>query len=303
MSHRDPTRPRGAAPADGGPPPRAVDASMGLLNEVMYRPVTLGPRRPGAPGPDGRADVRQTVVHVALSVLLGLLTVTAILSLRAPAGAVDEGRALLVEQITDRTAERDALDASGRELTEEIAVLQEELLRVSDPALVARLRELELLSGALPVGGPGIVVELDDGGALEDGVVDPESRVQDVDLKMVVNALWAAGAEAMAVNGQRLTSLTTVRTAGETIWVNFVPLTPPYRVEAVGEPSALQTRFARSSAAATLVSLESTYGITATVSTAEELALPAGSGRALRYATPASGVTSSTSTPTQEETP
>lgn len=299
MSHREPaSRP---VRSDGTPPPRAVDASMGLLNDVMYRPVPLGPGRAGGSGPHGeRESTRRTVVHVVLSVLLGLLTVTAILSLRTPAGAVDQGRALLVGQITERTAEGDALEATGRELSEEIADLQDELLRVSDPALVAEVRRLELVSGALPVGGPGLVVEMDDGPPLADGSVDPESRVQDVDLKMVVNALWAAGAEAMAVNGQRLTSLTTVRTAGETIWVNFVPLAPPYRVEAIGDPAMMQTRFARSSAAATLVSLESAYGITGTVRTASDLALPAGSGRGLRHATTPTDVTSSGEISTQE---
>nr|WP_297428342.1 DUF881 domain-containing protein [uncultured Actinotalea sp.] len=284
------------------PPPRAVDASMGLLNDVMYRPVELGRRRPTADGPDGRGPVPRVVLHAALSAVLGLVTVTAVLSLRAPAQAVDEGKALLIEQITERTDQRDALQATGQELAEEIAALQEELLRVSDPALVSELRRSELLSGALSVTGPGLVVELDDGALLEDGVVDPDSRVQDVDLKMVVNALWSAGAEAMAVNGQRLTSLTTVRTAGEAIWVNFVPLTAPYRVEAVGDAAAMAARFARSSAAATLVSLESAYGITAEVTTEDALELPAGSGRGLRYATTPADVTSSSGSITQEGT-
>jgi uncharacterized protein YlxW (UPF0749 family) len=277
---------------------------MGLLNDVMYRPVELGRGRSGAGGSGGdREPVPSVVLHAVLSVVLGLVTITAVLALRAPAQAVDEGRALLIGQIVERTDQRDALDATGQELAEEIATLQAELLRVSDPALVAELRRSELVSGTLPVGGPGVVVELDDGAVLQDGVLDPDSRVQDVDLKMVVNALWAAGAEAMAVNGQRLTSLTTVRTAGETVWVNFVPLTAPYRVEAVGDAAAMSTRFARSSAAATLVSLESAYGITTDVTTEDSLSLPAGSGRGLRYATVPEGVTSSSGTaPTQEGT-
>jgi uncharacterized protein YlxW (UPF0749 family) len=275
---------------------------MGLLNDVMYRPVELGRRRPPADGPQDRGPVPRVVVHAALSAVLGLVTVTAVLSLRAPAQAVDEGKALLIEQITERTDQRDGLEATGQDLAEEIAALQEELLRVSDPALVAELRRSELLAGALAVTGPGVVVELDDGDLLEGGALDPDSRVQDVDLKMVVNALWSAGAEAMAVNGQRLTSLTTVRTAGEAIWVNFVPLTAPYRVEAIGDAGPMAARFARSPAAATLVSLESAYGITADVTTAAELELPAGSGRGLRYATTPADVTSSTGSVTQEGT-
>jgi uncharacterized protein YlxW (UPF0749 family) len=51
---------------------------------------------------------------------------------------------------------------------------------------------------------------------------------------LVVNALWGAGAEAMAVNGQRLVATSPIRAAGETITVNFRPLVPPYEIAAIG---------------------------------------------------------------------
>ena len=60
------------------------------------------------------------------------------------------------------------------------------------------------------------------------------SRVLDVDLQSVVNGLWAGGAEAVAVNGQRLTALTTIRAAGSAILVDFRPVTSPYEVSAIG---------------------------------------------------------------------
>ena len=55
-----------------------------------------------------------------------------------------------------------------------------------------------------------------------------------VDLQNVANALWAAGAEAIAINGQRLTATSTIRAAGNAILVDFRPVTSPYEVSAIG---------------------------------------------------------------------
>ena len=52
-------------------------------------------------------------------------------------------------------------------------------------------------------------------------------RVLDRDLQVMVNALWAAGAEAIAINGQRLTARSAIRYAGEAILLDFRPLVPP----------------------------------------------------------------------------
>ena len=60
------------------------------------------------------------------------------------------------------------------------------------------------------------------------------SRVLDVDLQSVVNALWAAGAEAIAINGQRLTATSTIRAAGDAVLVDYRPVTSPYEVAAIG---------------------------------------------------------------------
>ena len=60
------------------------------------------------------------------------------------------------------------------------------------------------------------------------------ARVLDTDIQLVVNGLFASGAEAVAVNGQRITVLSPIRSAGEAVLVGFRPLTPPYTVTAVG---------------------------------------------------------------------
>jgi len=131
---------------------------------------------------------------------------------------------------------------------------------------------------------------------------DPNERVQDGDLQVTVNGLWASGAEAIAINGHRLTAMTAIRSAGSAIQVDLVPLSGPYVVEAIGDPASLATRFARTDAGAHLSMLRNTYGITANFSSEDHLKLPGASRTRLWSAQVATAaepksVTSSPQTP------
>ena len=66
--------------------------------------------------------------------------------------------------------------------------------------------------------------------------------ILDTDLQSLVNALWTAGAEAISINGNRLTSLTAIRFAGRAITVDYRSLTPPYVIDAIGNPETLPAR-------------------------------------------------------------
>ncbi|MCU1621565.1 MAG: hypothetical protein JWL79_410, partial [Frankiales bacterium] len=145
------------------------------------------------------------------------------------------------------------------------------------------------------VTGPGIEVRLDDAptgdGAAADplrGGTVPEGRVQDRDLQDVANGLWAAGAEAVSINGQRLSVVTAVRSAGESILVDLRPISPPYVVRAVGDPTALELEFVDGPTGRRLTTFTSLYGIVFEVRRADELRLPAASTPDLRAATPVS---------------
>ena len=286
--------------------PRAVDASMGLLNDVMSKALDPGyveaAQRPVLQR--GVADrATRTALHMILAVLLGLVTVVAVSKLRAPLLAGPSPRALLEREITDRSAEVEDLADSVEQLSADIAQVQSDAIASLNPGLFERLEASELASGALGVSGPGLVIELDDG-----EVTDPEddaARVQDVDLQIVTNGLWAAGAEAIAINGSRLTALTAIRSAGEAIQVDLAPLLAPYRIEAIGDVRGMQTAFARSSAANHLAFLSGTYGITATTTAAQQLDLPGAGSTTLRHATRLADVASSAapleSAPPQEK--
>lgn len=138
-----------------------------------------------------------------------------------------------------------------------------------------------MTSGAVPVTGPGLRIVLADAPGSDE---DPDTRVQDVDLQILVNGLWAGGAEAVAVNGQRLTSLTAIRSAGSAILVDLVPLIGPYAVEAIGDAAELQTSLARSAAGQHLATLRNTFGITAQVSSQRKLELPGSGTTTLQHA-------------------
>ena len=139
----------------------------------------------------------------------------------------------------------------------------------------------ELAAGTVAVNGPGLRVSLDD-------AAQGPNRVLDRDVQAVVNALWAAGAEAVAVDGQRLTAESAIRQAGDAILVNFQPVTAPYDVQALGDPVALDASFGASPAAARMRAYAQLYGLRFDYSRASSLTLPAAAALSLRYARVAS---------------
>lgn len=287
-----------AAPPDhaGGRPVgtvRRADASMTLLIEVMERPLDPGyaeaaARRREAEAAGTAGAPLSTRVWVALlAVLLGLMTAAAARQLRAPQPGMAAARTLLEQQVAERSGAAADLRERADELSTEIEELQRTTLATQDPELLDVLALDRLVNGSAPVSGPGLVVSLTDGGAGLSSGADPDARVRDYDLQTVVNALWAAGAEAISVDDQRLTTMSAVRNAGDAVLVDLVPLPgPTYVVRAIGDPERMQTEFARSDAAAYLQALGSAWGISSSVVTQSRLELPGVGAPTLRHAQP-----------------
>ena len=285
--------------------PRRVDASMSLLNDMMastldeaYAERAARKAGAGAGGPVATAGARTGLLGrgtAAVTLLaLGLVTGTAVAQVRARQDATTGLRAELAEQVRDRSAETDRLAASAEELRAEVEATQSALLGAdaAGQALAERLEALGLASGTLPVEGPGLVVRLDDAPP-DDSVEDPlrggtpvDGRVQDRDLQDLVNGLWAAGAEAISINGVRLTALTAIRSAGDAVLVDFRLLSPPYVVRAVGEPSSLELELVDGPAGRRLQTYVSLYGIRLDVARAESLTLAGAGAPDLRTAEP-----------------
>ena len=137
--------------------------------------------------------------------------------------------------------------------------------------------------------GCGLPASVNDTGVGQDGqdsTGSDQGRVLDRDLQIVVNGLWAAGAEAIAINGERLTSLSAIRSAGQAILVDYRPLVPPYVIEAIGDPTRLQAGFADDIAGPYVQSLEDNYGVRVNVADETAMTLPGAGALDLRSAHP-----------------
>lgn len=275
-----------AAPTPPRRPP--VDASMTLLNEVMHRPLDPGyadaAARRGTQGAPRRRRAGAVALG-ALAVVLGVVTAAAAVELRAPQPAVLAARETLEGEITDRQADVDALATRGRALSAEIEQLQDEALGAVSGEVLAEIQQEGVLTGSRAVEGPGVVVTLDDGGGgLATDQDASESLVQDGDLQRVVNALWSGGAEAVAINDQRLTGLSAIRAAGDAILVDLQPLVPPYHVEAIGDGDSLRTALVRSGASDYLRLLSTEFGIASSVTAQSRIEIPGRASPTLYFA-------------------
>lgn len=153
--------------------------------------------------------------------------------------------------------------------------------------LKAEEAPLLLAAGRQPVSGPGLTVVLDDApSAPDDPTVDPNQLVvHQSDLQAVVNALWAGGADAVSVAGQRLIATSAVRCVGNTLLLNGRVYSPPYQIEAIGPPDAMSTELGRSPGVTLYRQAASYYGLRYTVESEQRLDLPAYDGPlALDYA-------------------
>ena len=111
--------------------------------------------------------------------------------------------------------------------------------------------------------------------------------MRDGDLQLVVNALWAAGAEAISINGQRLGPTTAIRFAGEAVLVDFRPVTNPYEISAIGDPDTLARQVPRQPRGESASpSVSKTFGLRFDFARKDELTLPAASIPELRIAVP-----------------
>ncbi len=284
--------------------PRRVDGSMSLLVDMMAntldeayaeraaRTTTSDPPRSGRLH-TGRAGV----LPVVALVVIGLVTGTAVAQVRDRQAASSGLRSGLAAEVRARTSETDDLAARAAELRDEVASVRESALGADAQGRAAarRLAALGAASATTAVSGPGLEVRLDDAppgaGAAADplrGGTVPDGRVQDRDLQDVANGLWAAGAEAISINGQRLSVVTAVRSAGESVLVDLRPIAPPYVVRAIGDPAALELEFVDGPTGRRLTTFTSLYGIAFSVRRADELRLPAASAPDLRLARPVS---------------
>ncbi|GHB78478.1 membrane protein [Streptomyces cirratus] len=276
--------------------PARPDASMSLLTHVMDHSLDEGyaeaSARREAEGTSGLPRTLKAKLALAGGLVLAAMVVTlGAAQARVAAPVLAKERQELIDRVDRANAHADGLERDIERLRTEVADRQQAALKQvggDQGRLVA------LLSGATDVRGPGVKLVVDDakgsasgggGGPRETKGFSDTGRLRDRDMQKIVNGLWQSGAEAVSINGQRLTALSAIRAAGDAILVDNRPLVPPYEVLAVGDGKRLGTRFQDSAGGQYLHVLQESYGIRSTLTPVDDLRLQAASSLAVRTAT------------------
>jgi uncharacterized protein YlxW (UPF0749 family) len=180
---------------------------------------------------------RSSLVLAIVTGLLGFLLVTAAFSARDAQRAAAPRQTQLVNLIDERRSQESDLEQAVRALRQEILDAQRRIASTdrTQRAAADRAAQLAAEAGTTALKGTALIVKLSDSGRQPQASCDAGAYlIHDSDLQLVVNALFAAGAEAVSVNDNRIVATSPIRAAGATIVVNFRPLTPPYRVVGIG---------------------------------------------------------------------
>ena len=277
---------------------RRPDESMTLLNSILEQPLDPGyteaaDRREAAGLP--RAKSTRSILVFVLAVVTGFLFAVAALSLRPKPTAAAAVKQQLVSRIESSQTHAAQQEDKVANLTKEVRSYEALALQQAGSGDASgQLKELELQAGAVPLTGPGLTLTLDDAASVDaeaDAGSRPsggfeEGRVTSGDLQIIVNGLWGAGAEAIAINGHRLSSTAAIRFAGQAIVVDFRPLSRPYVITVVGNGPGIQQIFEQSFAGVYLSQLTQEFKIRSVLKQADSLTVPADSGTRLEVAQP-----------------
>lgn len=183
------------------------------------------------------------------------------------------------------------LEAEQRELKSTLTSLREELAQErleaatnTDrlEALSAELQRQQTLAGLTSLRGPGVTVFLDDSEVQVPAAADPNAYIiHEHDLRDIVNVLWMAGSDAMAINDQRLVNSSSIYCVGSTVMVNDTRLSPPYVIRAIGNPRVQQDYLRNPSYLRNLKEKQDLYGLVFEVQAGSNLRLPAYDGSLL----------------------
>jgi uncharacterized protein YlxW (UPF0749 family) len=269
-----------AAPRAGGE--AVADPLTGPLTDPLTDPLTgqaAGSRWSGRPS--GRTAWRVLVPLTAL--LAGLLFATSAATAKGTdlrAGRRTQVTDLISEQRKD-VAVQERLAAG---LRRQVADIQRVAAAGDSRVAVERARGdvLAVPAGLTAVRGPAVTVTLNDA-PRRSGVTPASANPDDLvvhqqDVQAVVNALWAGGAEAMTLMGQRVISTSAVRCVGNTVVLHGRVYSPPFVVSAIGDTSGMKQALEQEPGVAFFRSFVDRFGLGYSVHSDKDLRLPAYDG-------------------------
>ena len=218
----------------------------------------------------------------------------------ATSGRTAQGTDLRAGEVTELSGLIATRESAIARQARQLADLQKQVERLTkqagtrDSAVAAAQSagDAGALSAALvPLSGPGVVITLDDAPARPDGSLPVNARPDDLvihqsDVQAVVNAVWAAGADGVAIMDQRLIATSAVRCVGNTLLLQGRTYSPPFVITAIADTDAVRAQLAASPQVAVLQEAVDAFGLTLDVTAHPRVTLPAYEGSLdLQYAT------------------
>jgi uncharacterized protein YlxW (UPF0749 family) len=248
--------------------------------DVAARRKSRKERPPRPPRWGGRH--RGALVVIAI---FGVLIATAAVQTSRNADVDSASREALISRIDARKESVSALQDRILELREQNNDLVDLSARLAEAQADAEdaMEALQVDTGFIAVTGPGVRVLVDD-----EPSGDPEGRVRATDLRLLVNGFWQVGAEAIAINGRRLTAVSAIVNSGVAVQVNRVPLTPPYVVQAIGDVRTMQADLLGTTSGDAFQALADQYGFVVQRQNVDSMDLPSAPAmlKRLRFAEP-----------------
>jgi uncharacterized protein YlxW (UPF0749 family) len=210
---------------------------------------------------------------VVLGVMLSVAFNTSVRTTQASVGRVGD----LAGVVTNLESQKEGLEERLASLRGRLSELEEEAAEETGirESFTDELEQVRALAGVTVLEGPGVEVRLEDAETIPLGQDPANSLVHDFDVAAMVNALFAAGAEGVSVNDERVVATTAIRCAGNTILVNSTRTGSPYVIQAVGEPDALEAGLLEDEATLLIVDAYPVqYGLRVTVDHVDDLELP-----------------------------
>lgn len=222
--------------------------------------------------------VRHAVAVLAVTIASGLLfSVSSLNERKNPAGTSD-----LATLVRTRQAQVAVLDS-------EVAALDAQVQGFSSTSASAAPHEDAFTAlSTRPVSGPGVQITLSDAppGRIPAGATPNDLVIHQQDIEDTMNALWAGGAEAMTVQGVRITNRTVIRCIGNVILVDGTSYSPPYVIQAIGDPDTLRATVTANPRMVNYQAYVTKYGLGWDMQTKESLSFaPATTSLTVNYAT------------------
>ncbi|SDG75644.1 DUF881 domain-containing protein [Desulfosporosinus hippei] len=182
-------------------------------------------------------------------------------------------------------------EQENQQLSIENAKIQEELVKYAQgqsasSLLNQQVHEAMMNAGLVELVGPGVQITLDDSTRVATGDEDQNKYyIHEEYIREILNALWNGGAEAVAINGQRVTTHTEVFCGGSFIQINGTRQMPPYVIGAIGDSHNLSAAL-KFYGWDRLGEFQEQYGITRKLEVLDNIITPAGKLKEYRYAEP-----------------